>query len=100
MNLVPVNQPDGSSFADYDDWRMPNIKELQSIVHYSGVYPAIDGDFFNITDTGSYFWSSTSGWCAVGTWTTTSLRGSGVRTVQAELNRPLYRCKTTGRFSQ
>lgn len=47
-------------FASHDDWRLPNIKELQSIVDYSGVYPAIDLKYFNITDNDSYFWSSTS----------------------------------------
>lgn len=51
---------DDLEFASYDDWRLPNVKELQSIVDYSGVYPAIDKTHFNITDEDSYFWSSTS----------------------------------------
>ena len=44
----------------HDDWRLPNVRELQSIVDYSGVYPAIDQTYFNITDIDAYFWTSTS----------------------------------------
>ena len=48
------------NYLGYSDWRVPNVKELQSIVDYSGVYPAIDAEFFDITDEDSYFWTSTS----------------------------------------
>ena len=47
-------------FAGHDDWKLPNVKELQTLVDYSGVYPAIDENLFNITDEDSYFWTSTS----------------------------------------
>ena len=65
--------------ADYDDWRLPDVKELQSIVDYtrspsatdaSDEGPAINTDYFDITELVSgttdynpdygYFWSSTS----------------------------------------
>ncbi len=47
--------------ADYDDWRLPNAKELQSIVDYDVTeIPAVDVDFFTLTDPDSYFWTSTT----------------------------------------
>jgi uncharacterized protein DUF1566 len=44
-------------FAGHDDWRLPNVKELQSIVDYGRFAPAIDPAFGAAT--GGY-WSSTS----------------------------------------
>ncbi len=47
--------------AGYDDWRLPNAKELQSIVQYGKTeIPAIDESFFTLTNSDSYFWTSTT----------------------------------------
>jgi hypothetical protein len=52
------------NYLGYSDWRVPNVKELQSIVDYTGVYPAIDTSLFNITDEDAYFWTSTSAYAS------------------------------------
>jgi len=55
-------------FAGHDDWRLPDVKELQSIVDYSFApdsvdparrRPAID-PLFELTEPESWFWSSTT----------------------------------------
>ena len=69
-----MNWEDALSYAEnstldgYDDWRLPNAKELQSIVDYSGCFPAIDTSVFHISpitnEAGNtdypYFWTSTT----------------------------------------
>lgn len=58
-----LTQCEGLTFpsGSYSDWRMPNIKELLSIVNYeaSGSEPAINTTYFPST-VSDYYWSSTS----------------------------------------
>ncbi|MGH7856865.1 MAG: DUF1566 domain-containing protein [Candidatus Binatia bacterium] len=42
-----VAQLNASRFAGHDDWRIPNVKELQSIVDYGRNFPAVDPAFEN-----------------------------------------------------
>ncbi len=47
------------TFAGYSDWRVPNIRELLTLVDYGRFDPAIDPVCFPETRQG-YYWSSTS----------------------------------------
>lgn len=55
------------TYAGYKNWRLPSVKELQAIVDYSGVFPAID-PLFTCTpiineagdDDYGYYWTNTS----------------------------------------
>jgi hypothetical protein len=48
---------EGLSFAGHDDWRLPNVRELQSIVDYGRFDPAIDPVFGALF---GYYWSSST----------------------------------------
>ena len=45
--LAFVNAEGGVGFAGFNDWRIPNVKELQSIVDYGTSFPAVDVAFNN-----------------------------------------------------
>jgi hypothetical protein len=70
--LAWVQTQNAANYLEHNDWRLPNIKELQSIVDYTrspatSNSPAIDTKFFNCTEMNNeggqpdypYFWSGT-----------------------------------------
>lgn len=48
------------ALAGHSDWRLPNVKELQSIVDYRRHDPALDTRFLQQSDHRGWFWSSTT----------------------------------------
>ncbi|MEM7030383.1 MAG: DUF1566 domain-containing protein [Chloroflexota bacterium] len=50
-------------YGEYDDWRLPNLKELQTLVHYGRSQPSIDTNVFPTPFDqypSVYFWTSTT----------------------------------------
>jgi hypothetical protein len=47
-------------FAGYDDWKLPDVKELESVVDVTRALPSIDNETYFPSALSSGYWSSTS----------------------------------------
>ena len=56
--IAAVNAENGSGYAGHNDWRIPNLRELQSIVNYGVPPPDIHSPFGPIGV--ENYWSSTT----------------------------------------
>ncbi len=54
-----IDALNSANFGGHNDWRLPTLKELVTLVDYSRQNPPIDTSFFQDT-VSSYYWSSTT----------------------------------------
>ena len=74
MNFVDaVAACDNLDFADYDDWRLPNVRELLSLIDYGRRSPALPENNLFINVRSDWHWSSTTRVWSDGSFTNHSL---------------------------
>ncbi len=85
-----LNQGKIGDTRNYNDWRIPNIKELESIVEYSCMSPAINLDVFSNTSRVSFWSSSTVFFSPYKAWTVQFNSGTVAINHKTEFNTRAY----------
>lgn len=75
-----IDYANGKSYAGFDDWRLPNLREMRSLVHYGHTKPDAAGwlnsvGFSGLSDVG--YWTSTTYYAATGSAWCVDLRYGG-----------------------
>ena len=89
-----LQAPQTTNFAEYNNWRLPNIKELASIIEEACYNPAINLTIFPNTffaDDSGYWSSSQNGWSSqfFGAWILTFIDGSNGISGEGSYGRPV-----------
>lgn len=71
-----VTQLNAAGFAGHTDWRVPNVKELQSIADYENFNPAVD-TAFNTSCSADCTVTTCSCTRSIGYWSATTIAGFG-----------------------
>jgi len=56
--ITAITAMNTANYGGHNDWRLPNLKELISIVDYGRIFPSINVSFF--TSLSDYYWSNTT----------------------------------------